>query len=507
MILASCLLAMSGCTESKKTIVVLHHNESTEAEEQAVCPTMCRCYVNILSCHPEKPLGSHAHDDASANFGSATSTKGPHDGSHTNTNTTESTVVNTLTQVPKGIRGTMSGNVLTPFTVLDFRDNNISFVWKDSWLVYPSVEYLNLKGNRLTDLIPESFEGLSRLKYLFLSHNSIRFIADYMFQPTTEIELIDISNNKLFAIQRDLFRTKHGLRFLKVLDLSNNNILVLGPGAFSQLSSIHFLNVSDNYLSLIGNGAFEHLDSVIYLDLRATSISLDILKSILESTTNIVNLYISHTLKCCLCKYPHLDKLILTRNVEINCKNIVCTISLIQCYTKEGQQTNNLKDKERIIEEMEAVKTGTVSSLPGEKRGETSQNMLIKLERSRNPVGDPNSTQIQPELGLEILNKDLQLGDKQADLKEELLIKGSNLKDKIKSEQSARDADRESMKQINLVKLSSKSDRPALPDNGNEENTLGRLQKLKEALKSLYHYASDRIANSGDEQYRVILES
>ncbi|XP_078285629.1 uncharacterized protein LOC144610643 [Rhinoraja longicauda] len=476
-ILASCLLTVSSCNDSKKTMVVLHHNESTLAEERAVCPTMCRCYVNILSCHPEKPLGSHAHDDASV-----LGTKAPQDASRNNI--TESTGNDTLTQVPKGIRGTMSGNVLTPFTVLDFRDNNISFVWKDSWFVYPSVEYL------------------------FLSHNSIRFIADYMFQPTPEIELIDISNNKLFAIQRDLFRTKHGLRFLKVLDLSNNNILVLGPGAFTQLSSLHFLNVSDNYLSLIGKGAFDHLDSVIYLDLRATSISLDILKGILESTTNIVNLYISHTLKCCLCKFPHLDKLILTRNVEINCKNIVCTISLIQCYTKEVQKSDILKDKERIIEEMEAVKAGTVSSLPGEKKNtETSQNKL-KLERSRNPaVGNLNSTQTQPELGLEILNKDLQLGDKQADMKEELSVKGSYLKDKIKSEQSARDADRQSMKQTNLVKLSSKSERPALPDNGNEANTLGRLQKLKEALKSLYHYASDRIANNGDEQYRVILES
>ncbi|XP_051872791.1 uncharacterized protein LOC127570908 isoform X2 [Pristis pectinata] len=432
--LTSCLLVLSGCSEPKKTMVVLHHNDSSEAEQQhAVCPTMCRCYINILSCHPEGPVGSHAHDQSSSTFESAATTessRSPHDGSRNHTEN----ATDTLTQVPTGIRGTMSGNVLTPFTVLDFRDNNISFIWKDSWLVYPSVEYL---------------------------------------------------------------------------DLSNNNILVLGPGAFSQLSSLHFLNISDNYLSLIGEGAFDHLNSVIYLDLRATSISLDILKSILESTTNIVNLYISHTLKCCLCKFPHLDKLILTRNVEINCKNIFCTVSLIQCYTKEVKKTNVLKDKERIIEEMEAVKAGTVSSLPGDKRGEGSQNKQIKLERSRNSGALAlNSTQSQPELGLEVLNKDLQLGEKQSEeLKEELLKKNTMLKDKLKSEESARNTQRENLKQINLVKLSSKSERPELPDGGNEENTLGRLHKLKEALKSLYHYASDRIANNSYEQYRVKLES
>ncbi|XP_059827411.1 leucine-rich repeat-containing protein 70-like [Hypanus sabinus] len=252
--LASCLWVLSDGVEPRRLKDMRQHAGLWEAEQPAACPPTCHCYINILSCHPEMPLGPHTHDGFSSSFESAA--------------TTASSLWNAtgvLTQVPRGIRGTMSGNVMTPFTVLDFRDNNISSIWKDDWLLLPKVEYLNLKGNRLTDLIPDTFEDLSLLKYLFLSYNSIRFIADYIFQPTPEIELIDISNNKLLAIQRDLFRTKHGLRFLKVLDLSNNHILILGPGAFSHLSSLHFLNISNNYLSLIGEGAFDKLNSVIYL--------------------------------------------------------------------------------------------------------------------------------------------------------------------------------------------------------------------------------------------------
>uniref|UniRef100_UPI00398EEE55 leucine-rich repeat transmembrane neuronal protein 1-like isoform X3 n=1 Tax=Pristiophorus japonicus TaxID=55135 RepID=UPI00398EEE55 len=474
--LASCLALLWCGSQSSKTVTVLHHNDTSE-EEHALCPPLCRCYVNILSCHPEKPVGSHSHDEVASPFETNTTPQSE------NGSLMEHTM-EALKQVPQGIRGTMSGNVLTRFTVLDFRDNNISFIWNDNWFVYPSVEYL------------------------FLSYNQIRFIADYMFQPTPDVELIDISNNKLFAVQRDLFRTKHGLRALKVLDLSNNNILVLGPGAFSQLSSLHFMNISDNYLSLIGKGAFDHLSSVIYLDLRATSISLDVLKAILESTINIVNLYISHTLKCCLCKFPHLDKLILARNVEINCKNIFCTVTLMQCYTKEVKKQNILKDKERIIEEMKAVKAGTVSALPGEKHANETKSKPIILERSRKPATRVlNSTRAQPELGLEILNKDLQLGDKQAEIKGEMLNKNLKLKNKIKSEQSARDAERERLKLYNIAKLSSNSERPELPDLGSEQNTLGRLHRLKEALKSLYHYASHRIASRGNNQFTVKLES
>ncbi|XP_038654256.1 leucine-rich repeat-containing protein 37A3-like isoform X2 [Scyliorhinus canicula] len=487
-LVASCLL-LWRCSAARKMMVVLHHNSSNEGQQlpvapQAVCPELCRCYINILSCHPAKPVDSHSHDAATGLLEpdpTDDSGKSPHSKNH---NTTEEESTDILTEVPQGIRGTTSGNVLTPFSVL------------------------NLKGNRITDLIPETFDGLSHLKYLFLSYNQIRFIADYMFQPTPEIELIDISNNHLYAIQRDLFRTKHGLPSLKVLDLSNNNILILGPGAFSQLSSLHFLNVSDNYLSLIGDGAFDHLSSIIYLDLRATSISLDILKGILESTLNIVNLYISHTLKCCLCKYPQLDKLILARNVEINCKNIFCTISLMQCYTKEVKKQTILKDKERIIEEMEAVKASAITSLSGKRNGDGPQNIADKLERSRHP--EPrimSAARVQPELGLEILNKDLQLGDKQAELKEEIFNKNLEIKNKIQNEQSTRDAEREILKQYNIAKLSSASRRPELPASGSEENTLGRLHKLKEALKSLYHYASRRIANRDDNQFTVKLES
>ncbi|XP_078390799.1 uncharacterized protein LOC144672718 isoform X2 [Cetorhinus maximus] len=489
--LASCLL-LWRCSAARKTMVVLHHNGSSDMQPtlegpHATCPERCRCYINILSCHPPMPVGSHNHDSATdlgepgtTEASSSSSSKSPHS---KDLNTTAGESMDLLTEVPHGIRGTMSGNVLTPFTVLDFRDNNVSFIWKDNWSFYPSAEYL------------------------FLSYNQIRFIADYMFQPTPEIELIDISNNHLYAVQRNLFRTKHGLPFLKVLDLSNNNILVLGPGAFSQLSSLHFLNISDNYLSLIGRGAFDRLSSIIYLDLRATSISLDILKGILENTINIVNLYISHTLKCCLCKYPHLDKLILTRNVEINCKNIFCTISLMQCYTKEVKKQNILKDKERIIQEMEAVKASAITSLSGG-RHDGTQKDSIKLERSRHP--EPrilNSAHAQPELGLEILNKDLQLGDKQTELKEEMLNKNLEIRNKIKNEQSTRGAEREKLKQYSIAKLSSGSERPELPALGSEENTLGRLHKLKEALKSLYHYASHRIANKDDDQLTVKLES
>uniref|UniRef100_UPI00398E8C16 leucine-rich repeat-containing G-protein coupled receptor 4-like isoform X5 n=1 Tax=Pristiophorus japonicus TaxID=55135 RepID=UPI00398E8C16 len=447
--LASCLALLWCGSQSSKTVTVLHHNDTSE-EEHALCPPLCRCYVNILSCHPEKPVGSHSHDEVASPFETNTTPQSE------NGSLMEHTM-EALKQVPQGIRGTMSGNVLTRFTVLDFRDNNISFIWNDNWFVYPSVEYLNLKGNRLTDLLPETFEGLTHLKYL---------------------------------------------------DLSNNNILVLGPGAFSQLSSLHFMNISDNYLSLIGKGAFDHLSSVIYLDLRATSISLDVLKAILESTINIVNLYISHTLKCCLCKFPHLDKLILARNVEINCKNIFCTVTLMQCYTKEVKKQNILKDKERIIEEMKAVKAGTVSALPGEKHANETKSKPIILERSRKPATRVlNSTRAQPELGLEILNKDLQLGDKQAEIKGEMLNKNLKLKNKIKSEQSARDAERERLKLYNIAKLSSNSERPELPDLGSEQNTLGRLHRLKEALKSLYHYASHRIASRGNNQFTVKLES
>ncbi|XP_007899396.1 leucine-rich repeat-containing protein 37B-like isoform X2 [Callorhinchus milii] len=488
--LLACLLAASG-GEAKKTFVVLHQSNSTPA----ACPAVCRCYINILSCHPEKPLGSHVHDSKGDRAGAGAGQPPPskqHGKSQRNDTQSNATGSAMLTRIPEGPRGTMLGNVLTAFTVLDFRDNNISFIWKNNWIFFTMTEYLNLKGNHITDLIPETFEGLSQLKYF------------------------DVSNNRLFAIQRDLFQTKHGLLKLKVLDLSSNDILVLGPSAFSQLTNLHFMNISDNYLSLIGNGAFQHLSSIIYLDLRATSISLDVLRAILQSTTNIVNLYISHTLKCCLCKFPLLNHLILPRKVEINCKNIYCTVTLIQCYTKEIEKNQLSLDKERIVQQMKAIKAGAVSSLPGrdelerQKQNNGAHSLLDKYEQVHKPdVHAVNVTLGSPEMGIENLNQNLQLGGKEIEVKEAIDQKNDKLLNIIRHEEETERILREKQKQHDIEKLSSSDDAKESwkSELNNEEDTLDKLHKLKETLKSLYHYATERIESGEDDKVIVKLDS
>eukprot|EP00061_Rhincodon_typus_P011878 g37226.t1 len=134
--LALCLL-LWRCSDARKAMVVLHHNDSSQLPKphwqlpesqlteppRAVCPKLCRCYINILSCHPAKPVGSHSHD-AAVDVGEPVSTeasgngsKSPHSKHNSNTTKEDEKSMNILTEIPHGIRGTMSGNVLTPFTV------------------------------------------------------------------------------------------------------------------------------------------------------------------------------------------------------------------------------------------------------------------------------------------------------------------------------------------------------------------------------------------------------
>ncbi|XP_014346966.2 leucine-rich repeat-containing protein 37A3-like [Latimeria chalumnae] len=281
--------------------------EDNEKEIVTFCPPApCHCYQKILTCHIlQKDVWEKESIPA------------------------DSSVARVFLQ---RVPALAKRNAITLFTVLDFRGNNISTIWKDNWLYYPDAEYLNLKYNRLTQLIPGSFVGLKNLKYLFLAHNRIEFAASFIFQATPQIQLIDLSNNNLYQVQKNLFKAAHGFLFLKILDLSKNSIVTIESTAFGQLSSLQFLNISSNMLTRAGEKSFQNLTSVLYLDVRDTLVSLDLLRIILQNTTNVVELFVSEKIKCCLCKFPVHQLLFEGRALHLNCAGTHCNITLSGCY-------------------------------------------------------------------------------------------------------------------------------------------------------------------------------
>ncbi|XP_041099624.1 leucine-rich repeat-containing protein 37A-like isoform X3 [Polyodon spathula] len=205
------------------------------------------------------------------------------------------------------------------FSILDFRGNSISKLKGATWAQYQNAAYLNLKHNNLTEVNKLSFAGLFKLKYLFLSDNQIMFMTSYAFEPLLHIQLIDLSNNQLIGIQDDLFKSNSGFPYLKVLDLSNNHIVTIGCDAFGMLSQL------------------------LFLDIHTSQISIKTLGVILHKTKSVINLYLSHASKCCLCMFPSHARFYLSRTLELDCKDLKCEITLKKCYPNEENSLESVR--------------------------------------------------------------------------------------------------------------------------------------------------------------------
>lgn len=135
---------------------------------------------------------------------------------------------------------------------------------------HDSLEYVNLAINFISRVEANSFDRLTRLKYLNMSHNSLDGLQFFtIFAQMTNLEVLDVSSNQIQEIPSlQLFKMNNlrhlnvssnfiteipeksfsGLFSLKQLQLDNNKILSVHPNAFIQLFALEYLDLSGNKL-------------------------------------------------------------------------------------------------------------------------------------------------------------------------------------------------------------------------------------------------------------------
>ncbi|XP_066562019.1 toll-like receptor 8 [Amia ocellicauda] len=161
--------------------------------------------------------------------------------------------------------------------VLDLSSNNIFFIYPEQFEGNGNISCLNLSKNGLATAFNGSeFTHLPRLKYLDLSFNKIDLAYDAAFSELKELEVLDISFNPHYfsvsGVTHNLGFLKH-LEFLKVLNLSQNNIFTLTNKELSSksLKELHFQN---NQLHVLWKendhsywGIFKNLLNLLHLDI------------------------------------------------------------------------------------------------------------------------------------------------------------------------------------------------------------------------------------------------
>mmetsp|Transcript_9967 Transcript_9967/g.25757 ORF Transcript_9967/g.25757 Transcript_9967/m.25757 type:complete len:182 (+) Transcript_9967:2-547(+) len=134
---------------------------------------------------------------------------------------------------------------------------------------------LNLEFNKLKVLPASAFEGLAKLKVLWLTGN--HYGGD---EP--EYERMRKAGNRLEALHKDVFA---GLHNLQVLLLHHNRLTSLPEGIFRDMDRLKVLKLLDNrFKPRLANddAVFAPLKAVYQLDLRQDS--GDDLEDLWEST-------------------------------------------------------------------------------------------------------------------------------------------------------------------------------------------------------------------------------
>ena len=145
----------------------------------------------------------------------------------------------------------------------------------------PRLAVIDLSGNRLTHLQPESFRGLTHLKHLNLARNALcfgddAFPAELFFNATSMRVLIMHSNSCPSGHVGYPDKALSGLINLEVLSMNGLPNVPLGSG-FAAMKSLRSLELSGKYcnLDVVSNETFVSLrnTSVSQLSLRACNIS------------------------------------------------------------------------------------------------------------------------------------------------------------------------------------------------------------------------------------------
>nr|XP_057904764.1 vasorin b [Doryrhamphus excisus] len=132
--------------------------------------------------------------------------------------------------------------------------------------VPPTTKSLYLFSNGIEGLSTEDFDGLGNLEMLDLSQNKLKELPDRVFEPLVSLRNLDLSANQITQISEECFQ---GMPLLERLYLYSNHIKTIHPAAFDALENLLELKLQGNLLTSLPVLSMPRL---LLLDLRFNTI-------------------------------------------------------------------------------------------------------------------------------------------------------------------------------------------------------------------------------------------
>ncbi|XP_043917832.1 leucine-rich repeat and immunoglobulin-like domain-containing nogo receptor-interacting protein 2 [Protopterus annectens] len=149
---------------------------------------------------------------------------------------------------------------------------------------------LDLSKNKLKAINPEEFSAYTHLEEIDLSDNIISSVEPGAFNNLNNLRYLGLKSNRLKLIQLGVFA---GLSNLTKLDISENKIVILLDYMFQDLHNLRSLEVGDNDLVYISHRAFSGLLSLQHLTLEKCNLTV-VPTDALSRLHNLVSLRLGH---------------------------------------------------------------------------------------------------------------------------------------------------------------------------------------------------------------------
>uniref|UniRef100_UPI0005C9C710 probable leucine-rich repeat receptor-like protein kinase At1g35710 n=1 Tax=Fragaria vesca subsp. vesca TaxID=101020 RepID=UPI0005C9C710 len=157
---------------------------------------------------------------------------------------------------------------------------------------FSSLESLDLSGNKLSGMVPDSIGKLSSLTYLSVDENQLRWTIPESIGELSRLYYLSLSGNLLSGrIPESIGK----LSSLAHLDLSKNQLSGRIPDSIAQLSMLTYLNLQENLLSRKIPEQIGKMSSLEILDLSRNWLRERIPQSIGQlSSLRSINLSVNH---------------------------------------------------------------------------------------------------------------------------------------------------------------------------------------------------------------------
>ncbi|XP_025990987.1 protein artichoke isoform X2 [Solenopsis invicta] len=140
---------------------------------------------------------------------------------------------------------------------------NLSIVTSQEFEAFPALLHLYLGQNCILRVSPGAFRSLPNLLTLHLGMNSLEILPKERLQGMEHLRILNLTHNRL----KELEEFPEDLKSLQILDLSYNQIGIVGKVTFKNLISLVELHLYGNWINAISSEAFRPLKKLRLLDL------------------------------------------------------------------------------------------------------------------------------------------------------------------------------------------------------------------------------------------------